>query len=66
MGIEKTNVLACESNYWPGMNNDIENLIKLLYMSWFSANTAKGKINSPGNCRQFMGSSWSGHVYPTQ
>ena len=26
--IKKTKLLACESTYWPGINNDIENHIK--------------------------------------
>ena len=30
MGIDKTTLLACESMYWPGMSNDIENNIKNL------------------------------------
>ena len=29
MGIKKTKLLACESVYWTGMNNDIENHIKI-------------------------------------
>ena len=67
MGIQKSNLLVCESIYWPGMNRDIENHIKkLLYPSWFSANTAKGKNNLPWNPRQTMGSSWGRHVYLTQ
>ena len=46
MGIEKTKLLACELICKTGMNNEIEKIKlaknkNLLYMSGFSANTAK-------------------------
>ena len=36
IGIEKAELLACESIPCTGMNNDTENHIKMLYMSWIS------------------------------
>ena len=58
MGIDKAKPLVCESIYWQGMNNDIKNYIQLLYMSWFSANTAEGKIihyEIPGKAWEVVG-----------
>ena len=45
MGIEKTKLLACKSIYWPNINKGIESVIKLHYMSYISADTAKGQHN---------------------
>ena len=41
--IEKTKLLACESIYWININDDIENVKKLHYMSHVSAHTTKGQ-----------------------
>ena len=45
--IEKTKLLAGKLIYWITSNDDIENYIKLLYMSQFSANPTKRKDNLP-------------------
>ena len=66
MGIEKTELMACESIYWISINVSIKNHIKILYMSWFSSNTFKRKDNTPQNSSKTMGDSWHRYVYLTQ
>ena len=66
MGIKKNNLITCEPIYWIVMNRYRKPHTKLLYMSWFSANEAKGKNHPPWNPRQTMVSNWSRHVYPTE
>ena len=45
MGINKTKLLAYESIYWTGMNNDIENHIKIaLHVLIFSKQSQRNKI----------------------
>ena len=39
---------------------------KVLYMSWFSANTTKRKDNTPWNPNQTMGDSWHRYVHLMQ
>ena len=64
---KKMKLLACQSIYWTGMNNNIENHIENCSTCLvFSATTAKGKNNPLGIPRQTPGSCWSRHVHPTQ
>ena len=66
MGIEKTKLLAHDSIYWPGMNNDTENHITIaLHVYNFQQTQPKEKNKSPWNSRWTMESIWGRHVYPT-
>ena len=49
METEKTKLLTWKSIYWTKINDDVEKYIKLLYTSWFTANTTKRKDNIPQN-----------------
>ena len=59
MGVEKTKLLLCQSIHWTGLNNDIENHIKLLYVSSFSVITANGKNNPPWCPKQPWEVAWA-------
>ena len=66
MGVKKTKLLACKSIYCTGMNNDIENPIRIaLHVLIFSKCSQKKKY-SPWSPRQTIRNSWSRHVLPTQ
>ena len=45
-GIEQTKLLACESICWANINDDIENVVKMYYMSYISADTIKGQADN--------------------
>ena len=43
MDIEKNKIISAPISYWVNINNDIENYIKLHYMSYISTNATEGK-----------------------
>ena len=65
MDIEKIRLLS-ESIYWVNMNADTgKKLLKLFYVSWFSANAAKRKDYRPYNTKEAMESHWNRHILTT-
>ena len=62
MRIEKTKLLAHESVYWSNINADIKIHKTMCYVSWISADAAKGKVNPPWHTTPAMGSSQSRHI----
>ena len=63
MGIEKPMLLACKSVYWVNINDDIE---KLHYMSYISADTTEAQDNTSGHPSKAVGGNWCRYVHSKQ